>query len=105
MRIVTKNLNQAAALHALGAEIVEIEDGHPQWTFKMKARFWMIWYEKYIGWMPYRRFTTSRSILKEEFFKRHSKNTNFRGKDDGKFFHDVIRVGSFNQAELRHFKI
>jgi hypothetical protein len=100
--VTSKNLNQAAMLVAIGAKVIDIRDGYPAWEFVLQVNPWLIWYEKHVGIIPYRRYVGSRVLLKEMFYRKYGKNTEFRGKKDGFVFNDVVRVIPFTKRERRH---
>ena|SRR5258708_5617539 len=108
MNVITTNLNQAAFFVALGAKLLSIQRlPHSQWDFELKVSWWMVWYEKYIGWLSYQRYLKTRTKLKRRFYNEEGRYTTspFRGEREGSVFHDVIHVRDFTRTERHHLKL
>lgn len=108
MKVITTNLNQAAFFVALGAKLLHIERRpHSQWDFELQVSWWMMWYEKHLGWLPYQRYLKTRTRLKRQFYDQYGLyvTSPFRGEREGNVFHDVIHVRDFTKNEQQHLKL
>ena len=72
MSIITDILNRAAFYKACGAKLTKVDGYWPQSTFTLEVPRWILFYEKYIGWVKYRKYCTAREALKEKS-KEHTK--------------------------------
>jgi hypothetical protein len=89
---ITKNLNQAAYLTALGGELVEIQDEYPNNTFVVRTNRLVAWWEKHVGLIPYRKYCNQRIRLKERARKQAGLPAHFTGKSEGFQFQDIATV-------------
>lgn len=100
MRINTNALNRAAFLFMFGGKLIHI-DGHvPDCSFTIETNRFVLWYEKAIGFVPYRAFCESRRILKRKARIHSGLPTNYMDSTNGDFtFLDVAKVGKLGHKE------
>jgi len=103
MSVQTYNLNQAAFFVAIGAKLLRMDSETRQWHFTLRVTKWQIWYEKYIGYVPYRKFCGVRASLKEKVYIQEGRIPKFRGREDAFSFADVAYVRSFTKSEQARF--
>lgn len=88
----TKNLNQASFLTALGGELLDIEDTYPNNYFVVRSSPFILWWEKHIGLVPYRKYCNQRTRLKERARKQSGLPAHFTGRSEGFNFADIAIV-------------
>ena len=64
MRITTQNINRAAFYTTCGAKYISVEGRPPHSNFTLEVSKWILYYEKFIGIVPYRKYVNQRKRLK-----------------------------------------
>lgn len=95
----TRNINQASLLTCLGGELIGVEGHYPNNVFIVKAHPLLLWYEKHIGLIPYRKYCNQRIRLKERGRKLAHLPKRFTGQSEGFRFEDIAHVRPFAKAE------
>ena len=90
--IESSNLNQAAVFLTLGAKLLRVDSSQQDWKFIFKVNKWQVWYEKNVGWVPYRKYVGCRVTLKKRVYAQEGRDIKFRGQDQGFWFNDVVRI-------------
>lgn len=101
--VKTRNINQAAFLTALGGTLIDVQDNYPTNTFVVEAHPLMLWYERHIGLVPYRKYCNQRIRLKERGRRLANLPANFTGKHEGFNFAEIAIVKPFTKRELERF--
>lgn len=104
-KIITRNINQAAFLTALGGSLLEIRDAYPNNAFVVEATPLLLWWEKHFGFVPYRKYCNQRIRLKERGRTMAGLPKHFMGKVEGNKFGDIARVRSYTKKEKEKYSI
>jgi hypothetical protein len=103
--VKTRNINQAAFLTALGAKLVEVGDIYPNNTFVMETHPFVLWYEKHVGFVPYKKYCNQRIRLKQRGRKLANLPENFTGKSEGFNFAEIAMVKPWSDKEKKRYNI
>jgi hypothetical protein len=98
MTVYTQNINQASFLTAFGCKLKEIKDKYPANTFVVEAPQWLLWYQKHIGWVSYRKFCNQRVRLKERGRTQAGLPKHFTGQAEGFTFKDLVKITPLRPA-------
>ena len=79
MIIRTTALDQAAFFKFWGAKVITIDGKFLDNTFVLSTNRLVMWYEKHIGWVPYKHFCQERKNLKYMTRKRDGLPAHFTG--------------------------
>lgn len=101
--IKTRNINQAALLTTLGGELLDVQDKYPNNLFTVSANKLLLWYEKNIGLVPYRRYCNQRIRLKERGRTQAGLPKHFTGKKEGFEFQDIAMVKPWSKREREKY--
>lgn len=76
----TTAIDQAAFLRYWGAKLIKAEGKYLDNTFVLEANRLLLWYEKHIGWIPYKQFCGQRKELKQITRQRDGLPAHFTAK-------------------------
>lgn len=99
MIVKSRNINQIAYLTALGAKLIDVEGTYPNNTFVIEANRALLFLEKHIGLIPYRKYCNQRIRLKERGRKLAHLPAKFTGREEGFKFGDIARVKKWKHKE------
>jgi hypothetical protein len=87
--IRTRNINQAAFCTTFGANLLAVEGDYPNNTFVVSVSPFVLWYEKYFGWLPYRKYSNQRVRLKDRGRSQAGLPKRYCGRIEGFTFADL----------------
>jgi hypothetical protein len=99
MLVKSRNINQIAYLTALGAKLIDVEGAYPNNTFVVDSNRFLLFLEKHVGLIPYRKYCNQRIRLKERGRKLAKLPKKFVGKEEGFKFGDIARVTKLKVAK------
>ena len=86
-------MDRAAFFMALGGQLTRVDGKYPDCRFQITTHRFVVWYEKHIGWVPYRVFCEKRRDIKRKTRKMAGLPEHFTGDNNGKFtFEDIAIV-------------
>jgi len=92
--IITPSIDRAAFLKTMGSRLICINGDYPDNSFKFTVNNLVLFYEKYLGLIPYDKFCYVRKELKIKCRKKAGLPAHFTGQHrTGYYLKDLVKNG------------